>query len=89
MKENGNRGLLTAILVCLILLVLGFGNNGTDMGSDFPQQIETFANEDQVLSLGDDKIIIHTSYNEIIVLQWNIDTQTFEKIQTYDYMLEE
>lgn len=82
MKENTNRGLLIAILVCLILLVMGAGQQ--DYYPEFPYQIDTYSKGDTILPLGDDKIIIHNEYGEVTVLQWDDENQTLELVETYE-----
>ncbi|WP_054705870.1 hypothetical protein [Bacillus sp. JCM 19041] len=84
MKENSNRGILIAILICLILIVLG--NNSSEYYPEFPNQIETYSNEDHVFPLGDDKIIIHESWGEVTVLEWNEENKTFELVETFNYL---
>lgn len=87
MKENSNRGILIAILICLILIVVG-NNSTTYEYPDFPHQIETYSNNDQVFPLGEDKIIIHDSWGEVTVLEWNEEDKTFEMVETFNYLEE-
>ncbi|MBM7839867.1 hypothetical protein JOC54_003147 [Alkalihalobacillus xiaoxiensis] len=89
MKEHANRGILIAILVCLILIILGRTNEPYHY-QDFPQSIETYSNSDTVFPFGDNKVIIYNSVGEMTVLQWDEETSTFEKIiDSYDYYWDE
>ncbi|KHF40643.1 hypothetical protein [Halalkalibacter okhensis] len=84
MKDNPNRGILIGIFICLLLLVLG---NCSDSGSyypDFPQQIETYSNEGRIIPLGDNKIVIYSSWGEITVFEWDEENKTFKWLETFD-----
>ncbi|WP_413375621.1 hypothetical protein [Alkalihalobacillus sp. 1P02AB] len=83
MKENPNRGILIGILICLILLVLGSNSSDHYYPQQFPSQIETYSNDEQIFTLGDNKIVIY-SWGEFTVFEWDEESKSFKWIETFD-----
>ncbi|KMK75281.1 hypothetical protein [Alkalihalobacillus pseudalcaliphilus] len=80
-KRGSNRGILIAILVCLILLV--FNQNNSHYNYDnFPSYIETNVTEDKVIPVGEDKIVIY-NHGEVNVFRWDEEGERFNWLESF------
>ncbi|GAF66643.1 hypothetical protein BTS2_3545 [Bacillus sp. TS-2] len=83
MKENPNRGILIAILVCLILILFSNSGPSSEQYDDFPIQMEMIS-DGQITALGENRFIVN-SYGELHVFEWDEEESTYKWIETFHY----